>query len=350
MQIEVIQMELNNRKREILAAIIKTYIETGEPVGSKMLCTLLGTNLSSATLRNEMSDLCEMGYLKQPHTSAGRTPTSSGIRFYLSQLMPTSVLDEQLKSRIDSMVKALPNDTESLIPAAAQSLSKLTGLPSISAVMESRGVKVSAAGAVRIGSRSVLVSLLTSSGMSGSRVCKNIWPVTDAQIAKFNKIAEHNIKDISLSEFGAARMQTISLDAGDDSLALSNMFACIFELACELNRPRISVKGAASIYGFSEFAEDAGKLLEFTSRHDLLLSLLNRVSAPVAVVLGEDSGIAALKSAGLVIAGYNIGGIRAGRLGVLGPIRLNYQRLIPSIEYFSAGIAKKLSAVFESED
>lgn len=343
-------MELSRRKQEILGAVIKTYIETGEPVGSKMLATLLDTNLSSATLRNEMSDLCEMGYLKQPHTSAGRTPTGAGIRFYLSRLMPALPPDAQMRRSMDRVIAKLPSDTEALIPAAAQALSDLTGLPTVSAVVAHPNAVILAASAARIGGNALLVSVLTSGGMSGSRICKTIWPLTDEQIIRFNRIAEEIVKGKPLDAFTAAVRQTISIAAGADGLLLSPVLNCLFELATDLTRARLSVKGAANLYGYSEIMNDIAGLLELTSKQDALIGLLGKTGAPVSVILGEDSGIPALRSSSIVLAGYPICGSRIGRIGVIGPIRLNYPRLIPGIEYFSAGLAKKLSAVFESEE
>lgn len=342
-------MELSLRKQQILAAVIKTYIETGEPVGSKNLAALLGTTLSSATLRNEMSDLCEMGYLKQPHTSAGRTPTSNGIRFYLTKLMPARPLDMDLRRQFDRIIDRLPDDPESLIPAAAQGLSELTGLPTLSAIVAHQNAQVLAASAARIRGNSLLVSVLTSGGLSGSRICRTLLPLSDEQILQFNRTVEAYIKGKPLDAFTAAERQTISIAAGADGLLLSPVLNCMFELANDLTKARLSVKGASKLYGFSERTDNIAGLLELTAKPDPLINLLGKTAAPVSVILGEDSGIPALRSSGIVLAGYPIGGNRIGRIGVIGPIRLNYPRLIPGIEYYSAGLAKKLSAVFESE-
>lgn len=343
-------MELSRRKREILGAIINTYIETGEPVGSKMLATLLNTGLSSATLRNEMSELCEMGYLKQPHTSAGRTPTGDGIRFYLSKLMPALPPTPQMQRSMDRTVEQLPCNTELLIPAAAQALSELTGLPTVSAVVAHPNAQILAASVARIGSNTLLLSVLTSGGISGSRICKTVWPLTDEQIFRFNRIVEEEIKGKPLDAFTAVSMQTISIAAGADGLLLSPVLGCLFELATELTRARLSVRGAENLYGYSEFMQDIAELLRLSGKQDALIGLLGKTDTPVSVILGEDSGIPALRASSIVLAGYPICGSRIGRIGVIGPIRLNYPQLIPGIEYFSAALAKKLSAVFESEE
>lgn len=342
-------MELSNRKQQILAAIIQRYIETGEPVGSKLLCSVLGSNLSSATLRNEMSDLCEMGYLKQPHTSAGRTPTSDGIRFYISRLMPTISTDSDLCSDISRTLSALPNEAGDLLPRCAGVLSELTGMPAFSAMIPDRSIKIAAASATRVWDNLIMLSVMTSVGISGNKVCKTIWQLSDEQISRFNNVVKQFIIGRPLSEFTAAAMQTISMAAGANGLALSPLFNDLFQYLNQLCTPALSVKGISKFHDTAG-SENAQQLLEFATCENRMISLIDRANAPVTVILGDESDIPALHSSGIVVANYRVGSSRCGKVGVIGPIRMNYQRLIPEIEYFAAEIGKKLSAVFESED
>ena len=128
-------MDLSERKRIILAALIKSYIKTGEPVGSKYLLELTGLNVSPATLRNEMSELCELGYLSQPHTSAGRQPTSNGYSFYFERLMNHREVPSDLQLIIDKMLNDAAKDPENLASVAGQLLSNLTGFPTLMATV-----------------------------------------------------------------------------------------------------------------------------------------------------------------------------------------------------------------------
>lgn len=343
-------MDLNIRKREILAAIIKTYMETGEPVGSKMLCNILGNRLSPATLRNEMSELCELGFLEQPHTSAGRAPTNEGYRFYITKLMPAAAPDRSTKQRIDSLLEKLPSDTGRLIPAVGEALSDFTGLPAMSATVANRFATIYVSRLIPISRRRFLLVLMTSDGNHGTNACRTIWDLSEDEIKLFERVVNEKVIGYSLAEFTPALLQGLITAAGSSGLVLAPVFTGLFDLAEQLTEPKLSVNGAANLYGFTELHENARQLVELISRRNALVSLLGQSSAPVSVVFGEDSGIEALKSSGLVIAGYKIGGNHIGRIGVIGPTRMNYSYLVPSIEYFAEGISKKLSAACELEE
>ena len=135
-------MELTPRKQAVLKAIVKAYIETGEPVGSKILTQLLENAPSSATLRNEMSELCDLGLLHQPHTSAGRVPTVGGFKLYVDSLMSKSEVAEDTADLIDKALREISCEPEGIPAAAAQLLSKLTGFPAIACLMTEQSPRI----------------------------------------------------------------------------------------------------------------------------------------------------------------------------------------------------------------
>ena len=212
-------MELSPRKKQILAAIVKTYIETGEPVGSKALSQVLDLGLSPATLRNEMSDLCELGYLEQPHTSAGRIPTSAGYRLYIKQLMTPAQPDEETKAAIDDALESTVSDPERMVGTAGQVLADLTGLPALSATVANETAAVKRVEVIPMGRRSVLLVLITSDGAARSRLCRTDYPLSPGLLERFARLAAAEIEGAELSAFQPALLQTLVAGAGEYGFA-----------------------------------------------------------------------------------------------------------------------------------
>ena len=342
-------MELNARKREILAAVIKTYMETGEPVGSKLLCDILGNRLSSATLRNEMSDLCALGYLEQPHTSAGRAPTKEGYRFYLTKLMPATPPDRKTVQQIDRLLSGMPAEPERALAAAAGRLSSFTGLPAVTALLSNEEASIITARILPTGKPGrFLAVVMTSDGRHGVRAVETIWPPGVEETEKIDRLLAAKLIGRSVNELTPLLLQHM-IAAEADGLLYAPLISAVFELAEELTRARCGRGGSTRVYDYPELAGGARGLLELMNDSGRMIDLLSGSTAPVSVLFGEESGVDALRPAVLVVAGFRLGGARIGRLGVIGPTRMNYSYLVPSIEYFAKELGTKLSSAWKTE-
>lgn len=340
-------MELSPRKKEILAAIVKTYIETGEPVGSKALSQVLDLGLSPATLRNEMSELSELGYLEQPHTSAGRIPTSEGYRLYIRQLMTPAEPDEKTKAVIDDALEHTVSDPERMVGMAGQALADLTGLPALSATVANEKASIKRVEIIPMGRRSALLVLITSDGAARSRLCRTEAPLTPALLERFARLAAEELEGMELSGFHPALLQTLVAGAGEYGFGLMPLLAAMFRMVDEICESKLSLKGESNLFGFSELEKEARQLIDLIARRDAILSILAGVHGPVEVVFGGDTPIAALRPSSLVVARYRLGGRELGRIGVIGPTRMAYEQLIPSIEYFAAKLGSLLTQAME---
>ena len=343
-------MELNGRKKDILGAIIKVYMETGEPVGSKLLSNILGNTLSSATLRNEMSELSEMGYLEQPHTSAGRAPTNTGFRFYITTLMPAQTPRSAIARRLDEHLNTLPDDPNRLFPAACAALSALTGLPAFCGRLEDEDALIEGVCVSHIGAGRFTVSMLSSHACIKSRLCKLSSDIDEESLVQLNVTVMNKINGKRLSDFAHGDKQALLLQFPDIKLCLSPLLLVIFELAQELLSGQLYVSGTANIYKFPEFRENAGKLTELMNEKDALLSLLEKQNARTHIIFGEDSGIRALAPTGTITSAFALGGALSGRIGVVGPKRMNYAMLVPCIEAFAKKLEGKILKVIERND
>lgn len=340
-------MELSTRKKQILAAIVKTYIETGEPVGSKALSQVLDLGLSPATLRNEMSELSELGYLEQPHTSAGRVPTSAGYRLYIQQLMRPAEPDPQTKAAIDDALEQTVSDPERMVGTAGQVLADLTGLPALSATVANESASVKRVETIPMGRRSVLLVMITSDGVARSRLCRLDYALTPSLLERFARLTAAEVESRELSAFQPALLQTLVALAGEYGFALMPLLAALFQMVDEVCESTLSLKGESNLFGFSELEKEARQLIDLIARRDAILSILAGIHEPVEVVFGGDTPIEALRPSSLVVARYKLGDKELGRIGVIGPTRMAYEQLIPSIEYFAAKLGSLLTQALE---
>lgn len=321
-------MELNARKQAILKAVIDHYIETGEPVGSKVLCEILGTNLSPATLRNEMSELDELGYLYQPHTSAGRIPTNEALRLYIKTMLKRSEPPVKTRKVIDDMLYEASKDPVHISSLAAQFLSDFTGLPTVLATVGCETSYIRRVEIIPMGRRAVLILLITSDGIAKSRFCRTSEDISVNMIARFDKIMASDIIGSELSSLTAATLQNVTSKAGEHILTLLPLFTAVFDMADEIANSNLEFGG--NHFGLSQ-------------KQRQLLPFITDISGDIDVVFGDTTGIDELKPSNVVVARYNMGENSIGRIGVIGPARMAYRQMLPSIQYF----AEKLGTILE---
>lgn len=343
-------MYLSERKKIILAALIKNFIKTGEPVGSKALIELTDLGVSSATLRNEMSELCELGLLEQPHTSAGRVPTSVGYSFYFDRLMDRRDVPEDLKQIIDSMLLDAAKDPENLASIAGQLLSDLTGFPALMAAVTKEEAYIRRVEILPMGSKTVLLLLITSDGIARSRICRSAFSLAPEMLARFDRIVSVSIVGTAISELTPAFLQSLVSKNSDIALFITPLLSSVFEMAEELKSKSIRIKGESNLMKCYSNEYDARAILELFTRQELLFSLLAGTSARTEVVFGDKTGIEELKPSNIVVAKYDIGGEDIGRIGVLGPTRMSYEQLIPSLEYFAGRLGQVMTQAMRDLD
>ncbi|MEG1886765.1 MAG: heat-inducible transcriptional repressor HrcA [Oscillospiraceae bacterium] len=328
-------LELSERKKAILVALIKSYIYTGEPIGSKALCSILDFNVSSATLRNEMSELCEMGLLEQPHTSAGRIPTNHAYRLYIDTLMDKKVITDSMKQAIDSLLGEAARDPEHLTSVAGQILADLTGLPTLLATVANNKSYVRRVELMTMGRRTVLIVLITSDGVARSRICRTDSDLSAELIATFDRLISAKIVGAELDKFNTVLLQTLVVETGGFALSLTPLITAIFEMAQDIHKSKVSLGGESNLMPCYGNENDVRRLLNLVSRQNTLISLLQGINRSVDVVFGDVTGIDELKPSNMVVAKYSLGSEELGRIGVIGPTRMAYEQVIPGIEYFA---------------
>lgn len=334
-------MELSARKRAVLSAIIRTYIETGEPVGSKILVGMIENSPSSATLRNEMSELCELGLLAQPHTSAGRIPTSHGFRLYVNSLMQPVTLNDSTKKFIDSFLSSGGTQLEELPQLAAKAISELTGLPAVSCFSVNDDVTIRQVGITHLSARSALLYLITSDGRVKSRICKIPYNF-DALKDCFERIVRECIKRTALQEMNMAKLQNIIAGLGFDAFDLMPIITDIFEMSLEASKSSVCLKGVTGLYRICG-EDNARRILELVERSEPMIKILDLCHND-GVVFGNDTNIREFYGTALMAKDYKIGNRVCGKIGVIGHGRMSYEQIIPSIEYTAERLSDIMTA------
>ena len=328
-------MELSDRKKIILGSLIKYYIKTGEPVGSKSLLELTGLGVSPATLRNEMSELCELGLLCQPHTSAGRQPTSIGYSFYFEKLMNRREVPYDLQLIIDKMLSDAAKDPENLAAVAGQFLSELTGLPTLMATVTKEETVVKRVDILPMGRRTVLLLLITSDGQAISRICRSAFNLAPDVLLHFEKLLSYYVIGTELNKFSNILLQALVSRTGDLSLFLMPLLSSVFEMVEELQARSVHVKGESNIVKCYENENDARNILSLLTKQDELFTMLANTRDDIEIIFGDQVGISEMQSSSIVVSKYRLGYEDIGRIGVIGPVRMAYEQLVPTIEYFA---------------
>ncbi len=337
------ETELSARKQAVLAAVVKAYIQTGEPIGSKILTELIENAPSPATLRNEMNELCSLGFLHQPHTSAGRVPTESGYRLYVDSLMKPAGISENAKSIIDSRLDTSDCDSRTLPKMAADVLCELTGLPSIACYPIDSGVYLKSAQLLPTGKHAAVLLIITSDGRTLSRACRLPTGYTPQLASEFEQIFTLRLKRRPLLGFTRADLQGIVAAAGIGAFELTPVIALLFEMIAEIADGAIAISGASELYNVCG-EKGARRLLTLADNGEPLLSAVCMRRNPTEVFFGNDIGYDGLLHIALVVSKYYSLGKYCGSIGIIGTGRMSYEQIIPYVEYTAARLSEVMSA------
>ncbi len=341
-------MELSDRKKIILSAIVEQYIRTGEPVGSKSLLSVLPMSLSSATVRNEMAELADMGYLEQPHTSAGRIPSNKGYRYYVDNLIDHSALDEVQKKQIESCVLESSKDPDKIIEHASEALADITNCAALSTAPTVTGSTVTRIELVPIGRRTAMLVMLTSKGLIKSRVCRADGDITAEVVEKFYNIASASLIGTSLDEISLATMQTLAASVSEEIFTMFSLLAAVSELAHDASRSDVILEGQSNLLNHRELESNTYELMEFLRKGDAIKSLVKAADGKdLNVLIGKEAQYKQLEKSSLILSKYNINGNDGGIIGVVGPTRIDYAKLIPSVKYLTELVGKLLTQALE---
>ena len=333
---------MDERKLKILAAVVDEYILTGEPVGSKAIAKVPGINVSAATIRNDMSVLEQLGYLEQPHTSAGRIPTFIGYRLYIDKLMKVKQLSEGERSRLDDMLAQEENLTEeSIIQSAGKALAELTQCATVVANAAPKFSVITKVDVIPTGKRLYLILLITSNGSIKNKACRLEFDLNDEQLDFFSHYIQENLQGVSIETLSEERMNQLITALGAYMITLAPLVKGLCDLSRDLLQNELTISGEKNLISCKEF--DKNDIVKFIERKDEFAEFLNDSFSGIQVVFSEEKNDFVIGNSSMIFSKYHKGNKNAGSLGIIGPMRLNYSKIIPYIEYFTQKITDILS-------
>ncbi|MFA5659402.1 MAG: heat-inducible transcriptional repressor HrcA [Oscillospiraceae bacterium] len=332
---------MDERKLKILAAIVDEYIVTGEPIGSKSIMNLPEINVSAATIRNEMAALEQLGYLEQPHTSAGRIPTFNGFRLYVDRLMSKNALSDDEKSAIDEMLDFEGLSEEAIVDQASHALAELTKCAALVTNHTPKFSVITKVEVIPTGKRLYVLLLITSSGNIKNKVCRLEFDLTNEQLDFFTNYMRENLEGISLETVSDDMMEQLSMAMGTYMMTLSPLVTGLCEISRDLISNELVLKGERNLLTCKEFNQN--EIISFLENKNEFTRLLDASFSGLSVMFSDEADKFVINNSSIIASPYLKSGKTAGTLGVIGPMRIDYSKIIPYIEYFTQKITDYLS-------
>lgn len=344
-------MRLTERQMRILEAMVNEYVRTGAPVGSKVLSQIVDIGVSPATIRSEMAILYDKGFLEQPHTSAGRIPSHQGIREYVDYIMKIKPLSKKEISQIDSLFNQRNPDPDKLLGDVADALSDYTGYATVASSIVADGVNIDRLEFIVAGQNTVVIVLIASNGIVRSKVVRVDFVISTDVIEFFGKFANDRFSGKSIDSITTSYINAVGLSLGEYSRIFTSLILAVFELCQEVSVGKYYVSGSTKLLSYyGELSQLAKELLAMIESPENLHKLFGTNFVDYKLLIGKENSAVELTDSSVIVTQYMVGGQPAGTIGLIGPVSLDYRRVIPHLEYFSATLGKILSETFSGYD
>lgn len=338
---------LEQRQRQVLQAIIEEYVNTAEPVSSGTIVEKYNLGYSSATIRNDMAELEKLGYLEKPHTSSGRIPSAKGYRFYVDELLNDEKisLDEiqYIKSRLETKV----NEIEDLTKIATDTLSEITHYTTVAIGPEASKNIISDVKFVSLGNRILMAVILTENGAIKETIIKYEQDITESQIDSLNYTFKNKLIGKPLTKIDKP-MEKYNLDSMEDQTDVIKPIITQMNKSLEQSE-QIYLEGANNVFDFPEFnkVESARNFLSILDTKEQVMEILNSgLAKEINIYIGEENEKEELKDLSIVTFKHTVGNKDLGTIGIIGPKRMDYSKVISVMKY----ISKKLNEKFKDEN
>ena len=336
-------MELTQRKKKILRAIVDNYIQTAEPVGSKALSSMPGMDCSSATIRNEMADLTQMGLLEQPHTSAGRVPSPAGYRLYVDELMQDYRLSVDETQSLNQAMELKMQEVDKVISQVSKMVSKMTNLPAMAMTASASTPTVKRYDLIMAGEGSFIVVIMTNTDLVKNRLIRLPVPCTEADLKLLAAVLNASCTDIPTEGFTPELLEKVSRAAGAAAGLVPVVVDYAVHVLSQQERSEVYVSGQMKLLGQPEY-RDIDKAQQVLSSLDgETLSNLPATLADTArtqILVGPENIAKELKDTSVVMTRFDIGDGMQGLIGVVGPTRMDYAQVTARLSYFAENLGR----------
>ena len=332
--------ELDERKRKILKAIIQTYLETGEPVGSRTISKYTDLNLSSATIRNEMSDLEELGYIIQPYTSAGRIPSDLGYRLYVDELMKEK--DKEVAEIKDLMIEKT-DKMEKVLKQVVKILASNTNYATMITGPTYHRNKLKFIQLSRVSDIQLLAVVVVEGNIVKNHIIELREPMDEETVLKLNLLLNTQLNGLTIEEINLAMISRMKEQAGIHSEVISSVIDAVAQaIAVDDEEMEIYTSGATNIFKYPELADSskASELISAFEEKEALAEFVkdtmdndkNSENTGIQVYIGNESPVKTMKDCSVVTATYDLGGGMQGTIGIIGPKRMDYENVMDNLK------------------
>ena len=335
------EAELSGRKKKILKAVVELYVKTAEPVGSKAIASALDNRVSSATIRNEMAELEEQGYLEKPHTSAGRIPSPKCYRLYVNELMERQQLSAQETESINRALQMKLQELDRILSRAGQVVSHFTQYPVYALAAGRKQFSVARFDLLRVDEQSFIAVVMTDDGRVKSKLLYTQVPVDMSQLPVLAALLNKDFVGQTPEEMGKRLMVAAGQVPALLFMVLSLTVEYAGEVLEEIQHRMVYTAGANRILDLPEYQDvgKAGALMRFLGEEDAALPVPED-NAPMQILIGPENVEKALQDSSVVVASYDIGEDMRGLIGVVGPTRMDYATVAARLAYFADGLGR----------
>ena len=338
-------MQLDERKYQILQAIIDDYILTAMPVGSRTISRKSGVGYSPATIRNEMSDLEELGYLAQPHTSAGRVPSNKAYRLYVDHLLKTVKLTQDERERMHEHLVDKSKRVEGVIRSAANVLSDATKYTSVIVAPKLGTLRIKHVQLVPVAEKTALMIIVTNAGIVKDAVIRVPEGLSADELYSISRMLTEKLAEKPLE---AVRQQFAEMlrNNAENRRLLGEALQVIESKLESGDQSDVIIGGSSNLLGYPEYSDvnKARNFLAVLESKDTIRKVLSRDgSMEVTIRIGPENQVPALNDCSIVTASYRVGDHSNGTLGIIGPTRMNYNRVISVLDFMGRALSDVLS-------
>lgn len=340
-------MELNDRKMKILQAIISSYLETAEPVGSRTISKAYDLGISPATIRNEMSDLEELGFIVQPHTSSGRIPSDKGYRLYVDILLENHKAQMKKIALLEDLVQKADR-IENLLQDIAKVLAKETHYATLVTTPKYNKSKVKNIQLISLEPTKLLAVIVTDTNIIKNYMIDVNQELNQSVLNKLTYVINEHLYDLTLEQINLPLIQSIQSYADTNYEIVTKVLDAIFKTIQSIDETDIYTSGATNILKFPEFSDvnKAMELIDTLEEKEVLKSILSNISdcqeGKINIRIGDEIELNEMKDCSLITATYCVGKELIGAIGIIGPKRMDYANTISSLKYLISSLEKKL--------
>ncbi len=342
-------MELDDRKKVILNAIVENYIANAEPIGSRTIAKMTDLELSPATIRNCMADLEEMGLLEQPHASAGRIPSNLGYRVYVDQLMSSYRLPGAEVAKMNMLLQLKIAELDRLIKEISGIYSRFTNYPVLSTIPETKKAYIKQLQLMPIDANNALLIIVSDDNTVKDKIIHSPLPINTAELIKLSVCLTARFMNLPISDIGKVDVATLCAHIAIEPMFISEVAAFIKEAFADALVGEIKFSGAANLLDYPEYhnVDKAKQILSFLEQKANFGDIVNiNGNTKIQIIIGSENKPIELHDCSLILSTYKRDGEVIGAIGVMGPTRMNYSKAVSHLDCFT----NIINALIESND